>query len=222
MDSGVLEALEQLGRLQIFSECTPAELEEIADALHGRDIAEGTMLTSEGAPGSELFVIVEGVAGVYRRGRRVGTVGPGDFFGELAALATRERSASVVARTPMRVLVASSAATAELLHRTGVARRILDQVVTRIRREDDGEVVAPPPAAPPRSRDGKPAGGWDAITPAEQRVVDLVAAGYSNSEAAEELFLSRYTVESHLKAVYMKLGISSRAALASEVARRNR
>lgn len=220
MDTEVLEIVEHLRRLRLFAECTRAELDEIANAVHWREVTEGTMLTAEGAPASELFVILEGVAGVYRRGRRVGTVGPGDFFGELAAIDGRARAASVVARTPMRLLAAPSSAMSALLQRTGVAQSILEQVVARIRREDDDELVSPPPAAPPRSRSDEPAGGWDAVTPAEQRVIDLVATGFSNSEAAEELFLSRYTVESHLKSVYLKLGISSRAALAAEVARR--
>ncbi len=58
------------------------------------------------------------------------------------------------------------------------------------------------------------------MTDAERRVAQLVAEGLANREVAERLFLSRYTVETHLKHVFAKLGIASRAELAA-VARRN-
>jgi DNA-binding CsgD family transcriptional regulator len=57
--------------------------------------------------------------------------------------------------------------------------------------------------------------GWGALTEAERRVAQLVADGLANREVAERLFLSRYTVETHLKRVFAKLGVSSRAELAA-------
>jgi transcriptional regulator of acetoin/glycerol metabolism/DNA-binding CsgD family transcriptional regulator len=56
--------------------------------------------------------------------------------------------------------------------------------------------------------------GWVSLSDAESRVVDLVAQGYTNREAAAKLFLSRYTVDSHLRHVFAKLGVSSRTELA--------
>ena len=73
-------------------------------------------------------------------------------------------------------------------------------------------------AAATRTR--RPATGWQALTDAEQRVAQLVAEGLANREVAERLFLSRYTVETHLKHVFAKLGIASRTELAA-VAPRN-
>lgn len=74
-----------------------------------------------------------------------------------------------------------------------------------------GQRVAPAPAARPR----RPATGWEALTGAERRVAGLVAGGLGNREVAERLFVSRYTVETHLKHVFAKLGVSSRAELAA-------
>ena len=54
----------------------------------------------------------------------------------------------------------------------------------------------------------------DELTPAEQRVAELVAAGRTNKEVASALFLTDRTVEGHLTNVYRKLGIRSRAELA--------
>lgn len=62
--------------------------------------------------------------------------------------------------------------------------------------------------------------GWGSLTPAELRVVALVMEGTSNTRIAQRLCLSRYTVESHLKHVFVKLSVDSRAALAAEAARR--
>lgn len=66
----------------------------------------------------------------------------------------------------------------------------------------------------------RPTVGWSALTPAELKVAGLVADGLKNKEIAERLFVSPYTVESHLKNIFAKLGFSSRAELASEATRR--
>lgn len=53
------------------------------------------------------------------------------------------------------------------------------------------------------------------------QVTALVAAGLTNPQIAEQLFVSRNTVKTHLSHIYSKLGIASRAALAAEAARRD-
>ena len=65
-----------------------------------------------------------------------------------------------------------------------------------------------------KKRPARPVSGWDSLTPAELNVVHLVAAGKTNREVAEELFLSRHTVDSHVRHVFAKLGLSSRVDLA--------
>ena len=72
-------------------------------------------------------------------------------------------------------------------------------------------------AATARAR--RPATGWEALTSAERRVAELVAGGLANREVAEQLFVSRHTVETHLKHVFAKLGVGSRAELAALAAR---
>jgi DNA-binding CsgD family transcriptional regulator len=68
-----------------------------------------------------------------------------------------------------------------------------------------------------RYRD-RPVTGWESLTPAELRVVERVGAGLSNADIAEELYVSRRTVESHLAHAYQKLQIKGRVALAIEAA----
>jgi DNA-binding CsgD family transcriptional regulator len=71
-----------------------------------------------------------------------------------------------------------------------------------------------------RASRSRPATGWESLTPAELRVVELVASGLTNPQVAEHLFISRHTVVSHLKHVYAKLGLSSRVELVAAFTRR--
>jgi predicted ATPase/class 3 adenylate cyclase/DNA-binding CsgD family transcriptional regulator len=65
----------------------------------------------------------------------------------------------------------------------------------------------------------RPSTGWDSLTPTELDVVRLVAEGIPNKDIATRLFVSPRTVQSHLRHVYNKLGLTSRVQLAQEVAR---
>jgi ketoreductase RED2 len=57
--------------------------------------------------------------------------------------------------------------------------------------------------------------GWDSLTPAELRVAQAVGAGLTNAQAARRLFVSPYTVDYHLRQIFLKLGISTRVQLAA-------
>lgn len=59
----------------------------------------------------------------------------------------------------------------------------------------------------------RPHTGWASLTPTELRVVELISAGYTNRSAADELSVSTNTVNTHLRAVFRKLGVKSRVQL---------
>ena len=67
----------------------------------------------------------------------------------------------------------------------------------------------------------RPSSGWASLTPTEVSVVDLVAEGMTNRQIGERLFVSPRTVQSHLRSVFTKLGVATRAELAAQATRRN-
>ncbi|MCW5889442.1 MAG: hypothetical protein KIT14_02715 [bacterium] len=71
-----------------------------------------------------------------------------------------------------------------------------------------------------RGERGRPALGWESLTPSERRVVELIAAGLPNKAIAAKLFVSVATVKTHLLHVFGKLGMRTRAELAGAAIRR--
>jgi CRP/FNR family transcriptional regulator, cyclic AMP receptor protein len=67
----------------------------------------GRTLAEQGDYAYEIFAIEDGKAEVHRNGDRIAELGPGDFFGEMGVLETGQRTATVVATTPMRLLTLS-------------------------------------------------------------------------------------------------------------------
>src|ERR1700681_3990071 len=65
----------------------------------------------------------------------------------------------------------------------------------------------------------RPSTGWGSLTPTELDVVRLVGDGLPNKDIATRLFISPRTVQSHLRHVYNKLGLTSRVQLAQEASR---
>ena len=97
--------LELLANVRLFSTLNRKELTLIGKSADQVPVAAGTTIVTEGTPGHEFYLIVDGSAVVRRNGRKVATLGPGDYFGELALLDGGTRSASVVAETDLNVLV---------------------------------------------------------------------------------------------------------------------
>ena len=89
----------------LFAQCSKRDLARIAQIAGELAFPAGHVLIREGERGREFFVIITGEVKVRRRGRRIGTLGPGSFFGELALLSRAPRSATVTATTPLEVLV---------------------------------------------------------------------------------------------------------------------
>lgn len=81
----------------LFRSLPKKELESLARSLNERSFAAGQALTSEGAGGVGFFVLESGAAEVSVDGQVRRTLGPGDYFGELALLDAGSRTATIVA-----------------------------------------------------------------------------------------------------------------------------
>lgn len=92
---------EILKKVPLFSGLDNRELEQIANSMRERRVAAGDVVLEQGAGGAGFFVVDEGEADVSVDGSTVGTVGPGDYFGEIALLTGSDRTATVTARTDM-------------------------------------------------------------------------------------------------------------------------
>jgi CRP/FNR family transcriptional regulator, cyclic AMP receptor protein len=96
---------DDLAGIPLFDTLEPAERRAIAPWFEVQDVSPGVRLTGEGATGYEFFVLRGGSATVTIDGSEVRTLGPGDFFGELAILGDGRRTATVTTASPSQVLV---------------------------------------------------------------------------------------------------------------------
>ncbi|MGH9247672.1 MAG: cyclic nucleotide-binding domain-containing protein [Acidimicrobiales bacterium] len=131
------QRLTHLAAIPLFSACNKRALQKLARAGDEVDVAAGRVLVDQGAAGREAFVILDGKASVKRGNRKIATLGPGDYFGELALLDRGPRTASVVTETPMRVYVLDSRHFEGVLEEIpGLARKLLGHLAARVRELD--------------------------------------------------------------------------------------
>src|SRR5512133_1281877 len=125
--------VELLKRVPLFSECSKKELGEIAQVADEIDVGPGKVLTSEGDSGREFFVLIDGAAEVRRNGRKVSTLGSGDFFGEISLVSQRPRTATVTMTAPGRLLVVTDRAFRELMRKLpSIQLKVLTALADRL------------------------------------------------------------------------------------------
>jgi CRP/FNR family transcriptional regulator, cyclic AMP receptor protein len=97
--------VELLKSVPLFADCSKAELRTLAKSADEIDLREGTVMTREGRPGREFFVLIDGTAQVTRKGKKLAELKGGDWFGEIALITDRPRTATVTATSAVDVLV---------------------------------------------------------------------------------------------------------------------
>jgi CRP/FNR family cyclic AMP-dependent transcriptional regulator len=100
----IKEVVDRMAEVPLFSGCSQRDLQTIARTVKDIDHPAGTVIAREGEPGVGLFVIAEGTADVSIGGRKKATLGPGDFFGEIALLDGGPRTATVTATSDVKLL----------------------------------------------------------------------------------------------------------------------
>lgn len=99
------DRLQRIRNLPIFAACNVQELEEIDRLADEVTIEAGRTIMTQGELGQEFALIISGDADIVKDGEVVATLGPGDYFGEIALLDSIARTASVVARTEVHLEV---------------------------------------------------------------------------------------------------------------------
>ena len=131
---------ERLAEVPLFAGLDKKHLRAISSLATPIDVAEGKALTREGDFGHEFIIVLDGEAEVKVGDEVVATRGPGDYFGEIALVANRPRTATVTAKTPMKVEVIGRREFQTMLHdNPSIATEILGVVGDRLADIDSTE-----------------------------------------------------------------------------------
>jgi CRP/FNR family cyclic AMP-dependent transcriptional regulator len=132
------EVFDVVKAIPLFSGCNAKELREVARLGTPTSIAAGTKVTTEGAVGRELLIVLDGTATCHVKGKRMAQFGRGDFFGEMSLLDMGPRSATVVADSDMKLLVLDNQEFRYLTEVSPViAWKILVAMAGRLRNADE-------------------------------------------------------------------------------------
>ena len=126
-----------IGDIWLFSACSASQLKTIRRQIEEITVDAGTVLCEEGTVGKEFFFIIDGIASVRRNGRKVASLGRGQYFGELSLLDRRPRSATVVSESAMTLLVLDQRRFNGLLDAVpALSHKLLVAMAARIREAD--------------------------------------------------------------------------------------
>lgn len=95
----------RLKDVPLFAALSKGDRQLVAHNAEEVDVADGKELMTEGETGYEFFVVEQGTGEVRRGDAVIDTIGPGDFMGEMALLGNTPRNATVVATSPMALIV---------------------------------------------------------------------------------------------------------------------
>lgn len=124
-----------LERVPLFANLSGRHLKKLASLCEVVRYPTNRTVVRQGARGDSFFVIVDGSAAVKKGTRTIGTLGPGDFFGEMALLDGQPRSASVVATAPLvTVRLMRREFSKALDDNPDIARGIMAELAARVRR----------------------------------------------------------------------------------------
>ena len=128
---------EHLANVPLFATCSKRDRGIIARHAEEVTLRPGSVLIEEGDTGDAFYVVVDGEATVQRNGRRITTLRPGDYFGELALLDSAPRNATVVANGPVTVAVLGARVFSVLLKELpNMSDKLLRGMARRLREAD--------------------------------------------------------------------------------------
>jgi CRP/FNR family cyclic AMP-dependent transcriptional regulator len=125
---------ELLGQVPMFSALTRKELKQVARLVDEITRPSGTVLAEEGESGHEFFLVLDGKADVLKGRKKVASLGPGTFFGEISLIDRGPRTATVRAASDITLLLVGVREFSGLLDKVpNIARKLLVHLCTRLR-----------------------------------------------------------------------------------------
>jgi CRP-like cAMP-binding protein len=135
--------VELLRNVWLFERCSKKELALLATNSTPVTVEAGTVLAHEGDIGREFFVIISGRAEVTKSAAHLGTLGIGDFFGEMSLLDRCPRSATITTIVESELLVLTAPAFTNVVDSMpSVDRKMLTVLVERLRDVEERYVPA--------------------------------------------------------------------------------
>lgn len=132
------EKLDHLRTVPLFSRMGTSELERVGQLADEIEVGLDSILAEQGTIGHEFFFVLSGRVVVLDGHTPIATLGPGEFFGEIALLESVPRTATVRAEGIVRVLVIGHREFHALMDEfPSVRAAVLDAVADRLRRTED-------------------------------------------------------------------------------------
>ncbi|HEY6567299.1 MAG TPA: cyclic nucleotide-binding domain-containing protein [Actinomycetota bacterium] len=128
--------VDMLASIPLFSRLSARQLRHLLKGSSQDSYEAGTMIVREGGRSTSMFIVVEGTARVERDGHEISRRATGEFFGEIAMIDGRARSASVVAETDITCVVVPREALQKLvMSEPAAAWTLLQSLAARLRGE---------------------------------------------------------------------------------------
>ena len=130
-----------MGAVPLFAGLSKKELGFVAQLVTETSSVEGTELVTQGELGREAMVIMQGSAAVRRNNRKIAELGPGDVLGEMSLISRTPRNATVVATSPITMLVLDAREFSSMVAANqSIAVKLLETVAARAAENDRSTV----------------------------------------------------------------------------------
>jgi CRP-like cAMP-binding protein len=124
----------RLKAVPLFAHCDAKQIDFIVTQVDEMDFAAGRVLCTEGTYGGDFFILESGAAEVTRGDKKIATMRPGDFFGEIALVDGGKRTATVTTTVPSRCLVLGPRQFQNVLHQNvEIIHAVMKALTVRVR-----------------------------------------------------------------------------------------